>query len=351
MREKDLLTLTDAGLYCRAGDFYIDPWRPVERAVITHAHGDHARWGMENYLCATPGLAVLRTRMGVDARIETVEYGEVRTVNGVKLSLHPAGHILGSSQVRVEANGEVWVVSGDYKVEPDPTCTPFELVKCHTFVTESTFGLPIYQWGDEQECFESINAWWRHNQQVGKTSLLFGYSLGKAQRVLAGLDDSIGPIFVHGAIQRLNEGYRWAGIKLPKTKLATQVEKGFDWSQAMVVAPPSANGTPWLRRMGDVTTGFASGWMQIRGIRRRRSVDRGFALSDHVDWPALLSTIYATGAEKIWVTHGYSNIVVRYLLEQGLQAEVVPTRFKGEAIEAEEEEQTPTEQKQEEESA
>lgn len=340
----DVLTLTASGLYCPAGDFYIDPWRPIERAVITHAHSDHARWGMERYLCATPGLEVLRTRMGDEAKIDTVEYGEEISINGVKVTLIPAGHILGSSQIRIEDQGQVWVVSGDYKTESDPTCTRFEPLKCHTFITESTFGLPIYRWDSEEVIFGQVNKWWRDNQAAGKTSLIFAYTLGKAQRILAGVDPEIGPIFTHGAVQRMNEGYRWAGVKLPATTLATQQPKGFDWSRALLVAPPTANGTPWLRRFGDIATGFASGWMQIRGTRRRRAIDRGFVLSDHADWPSLLATVKATGAERVWVTHGYSNILARYLGEQGLRAEVVPTRFKGESLETDEDEdETPVE--------
>ena len=339
-RSSDVLRLTAAGLYCKSGDFHVDPWEPVERAIITHAHSDHARWGMKKYLCASPGLAVLRARVGDDASIETREYGESFSMNGVKVSLHPAGHILGSSQVRIEDQGQVWVVSGDYKTEPDPTCERFELVKCQTFITESTFALPIYRWGPEGEVFEQINKWWRENQQAGKASMIFAYTLGKAQRILAGVDASIGPLYSHGVVQRINECYRWAGVKLPPISLATQQVRGFDWSKALIVAPPSAAGTPWLRRFGDIATGFASGWMQIRGTRRRRAVDRGFVLSDHVDWPSLLSTISATGAERVWVTHGYSNVLARFLTEQGLKAEVVPTRFTGESLEAEEDEGT-----------
>ncbi|HEY3780987.1 MAG TPA: ligase-associated DNA damage response exonuclease [Fimbriimonadaceae bacterium] len=343
----DLLRLTPAGLYCEAGEFYIDPWQPVENALITHAHSDHARWGMGRYLCAAPGLEVLRTRMGDEARIDTLEYGETITRNGVKLSLHPAGHILGSSQVRVEDGGQVWVVSGDYKVEPDPTCRAFELVKCNVFITESTFGLPIYRWPAEGEIFGQINAWWKANQVAGRTSMIFSYTLGKAQRVLAGVDPENGPIFAHGAVRRINEGYRWAGVKLPEIGSPIAQPKGYDWSRALIVAPPSANGTPWMRRFGDVSTGFASGWMQIRGARRRRAIDRGFVLSDHADWPGLLSTVKETGAERVLVTHGYSNILARYLAEQGLQTGVVPTRFVGEGVEADDAElETPVEKEQ-----
>lgn len=290
---------------------------------------------MGSYLCATPGLAVMRVRLGNEAPIDVVEYGEERTINGVKLSLHPAGHILGSAQVRIEVGGEVWVVSGDYKTQRDKTCEGFEPLKCHAFVTESTFGLPVYRWPSQDEVFGQINAWWRANTQAGKASVLFGYALGKAQRLIAGVDASIGPIAVHGAVQRLNEAYRWAGIRLPPTEPAVQKARGFDWSKSLIVAPPSAMGTPWLRRFGEVVTGFASGWMQIRGTRRRRAIDRGFVLSDHVDWPALLSAVEETGAERVWVTHGYANVVARYLTERGLRAEVVATQFSDEVLETE----------------
>jgi len=246
-------------------------------------------------------------------------------VNGIRLSLHPAGHILGSAQVRVERNGEVAVVSGDYKTQADRTCTPFEPVRCHTFITETTFGLPIYRWRPESEVFDEINSWWRANQELGRASILFGYALGKSQRALSGLDPSIGPIFLHGALQALTEAYRQEGIDLPATRNVFSAEKGFDWSKAMILAPPSANGTPWVRRFGDHSTAFMSGWMAIRGTRRRGANDRGFVLSDHVDWPSLLSAISETGAERVFVTHGYSDIVVRYLTEQGLEAHVLQT--------------------------
>jgi putative mRNA 3-end processing factor len=326
-----LLRTTEAGLYCEAGDFHVDPWMPVDAAVITHAHGDHARWGCRRYLGAREGERVLRTRLGQDAGIRTVEYGEAVEVRGVRVSLHPAGHILGSAQVRVEHRGEVWVVSGDYKTEPDPTCTPFEPVRCHTFVTESTFGLPIYRWEPQERVFAAVNAWWRANQEAGKASVLYGYALGKAQRLLAGLDPSIGPIYEHGAVARLTRDYRDTGVALPPAEYALAQPRGFDWSRAIVLAPPSAHGTPWMRRFGAVSTAFASGWMRVRGQRRRRSVDRGFVLSDHVDWPSLLAAIDATGAECVWVTHGYREPVVRWLREQGLRAEPIASRWEGEA--------------------
>jgi putative mRNA 3-end processing factor len=326
-----LLELRDAGVYCPPGDFYIDPWGAVPRAVLTHAHADHARYGSKAYLVAQPGETVFRARLG-DSLLQPVAYGETVTINGVQVSLHPAGHLLGSAQIRVEHRGEVWVVSGDYKRAPDRTCAPFEVVTCHTFVTESTFGLPIFRWPAADEVFAAINAWWRSNQANGRTSVLLGYALGKAQRLLAGLDPDVGPIYTHGAVERLVEAYRAAGVALPATNYAAAATR--DWSQGLILAPPSTQGTPWLRRFGDVSTGLASGWMQLRGTRRRRAVDRGFVLSDHVDWRDLLATIAATGAERVWVTHGYTAVVVRWLQEHGIEALAVPTRYEGEQSEA-----------------
>jgi putative mRNA 3-end processing factor len=337
-----LLTLTPRGLYCEAGDFFVDPWEPVDRAVITHAHGDHATWGSRAYLTSTEGTGVLRARMEPGATIRPAAYGERIALNGTVVSLHPAGHILGSSQVRIEHQGEVWVVSGDYKTDPDPTCTPFEPVRCHTFVTESTFGLPIYRWPPQGEVFQEINAWWRANADQGQASLLFGYTLGKAQRLLAGLDPSIGPILTHGAVERMTRAYREAGIILPETRYAGTAAERADSARALVIAPPHAGGSLWARRFGTHATGFASGWMLVRGARRRRSLDRGFALSDHVDWPSLLNTIDATGASQVWVTHGFTGPVVRWLQEKGIEARAVQTRFEGER-EDEEPEQQPAE--------
>jgi putative mRNA 3-end processing factor len=324
-----VIQITENGVYCPSGDFYIDPWGPVDRAVITHAHSDHARPGSKRYLTAQPGQGLLRARLGEDIALDALPYGESVSLNGVRVSLHPTGHVLGSSQVRLEHRGEVWVVSGDYKLEPDATCAAFEPVRCHTFLTESTFGLPIYRWRPQTQVFEQIATWWRSNQEKGKASLLFAYALGKAQRVLAGVDPSIGPIYTHGAVEKLTQVYLAAGIPLAETiHVASAVEQ--DWRRALILAPPSANGTPWMRRFGPVSTGFVSGWMRIRGARRRRSLDRGFVLSDHADWPALLSAIDATGAGSVWVTHGYRQAIVRWLSEKGLQAQAVDTRFEGE---------------------
>ena len=324
-----LLKITERGLCCTAGDFYIDPWKPVDFAVTTHAHSDHARIGSRHYLTAEAGRGVLHERLGANARIEAMPYGRRVTRNGVTISLHPAGHILGSAQVRVEYRGEVWVVSGDYKVEPEPTCAPFEPVRCHTFITESTFGLPIYRWRPQAEVFDGINAWWRANQLAGRTSVLFAYSLGKAQRVLAGVDPAIGPIFVHGAVAKLLPHYADAGVKLPSVESMDVESVRSAEGRGLVIAPGSVDGTPWLRKFGETSKAFASGWMMLRGARRRQALDRGFVLSDHADWEGLISSIRATGAERVWVTHGSTGAMVRWLRENGWEADALATRFVG----------------------
>lgn len=326
----DLISLTANGLYCEVGDFYIDPWRPVPFAVITHAHADHARVGSSRYLTTTQGRHVLQTRMGPTARIETVDYGQTLSRNGVTISLHPAGHVLGSAQIRVEHRGEVWVVTGDYKVTPDQTCQPFEPVRCHTLISECTFGLPIYRWQPQEDVFAEINAWWRQNRDGGRVSLVCAYSLGKAQRVLAGVEAGIAPIYCHGAVERVNADYRETGVSLPKTEYAGRGTPQRDWQGALIVAPPSAVGTPWMRKFKNPATAFASGWMRIRGTRRRRAVDRGFVLSDHADWPGLLSAIKASEAERVLLTHGPTGPMVRWLQEAGYQAETLATEFQGE---------------------
>jgi putative mRNA 3-end processing factor len=330
-----LLRADENGLFCEAGGFYIDPWNPVSKALLTHAHSDHAKFGCSAYLCAAACDPVLRARMGADALIQSLPYGETLGVGDVTVSFHPAGHVLGSAQIRVEHRGEIWVVSGDYKLDPDPTCAAFEPVRCHTFITESTFGLPIYRWQAPRLVFTAIEDWWRANRERGKCSVLFGYPLGKAQRIIAGVDAGIGPILCHGSVERMNGVYRASGVALPETKYAGEAPRRYDWTQALVVAPPSAHGSAWMKRFGPVSTGMASGWMRIRGTRRRRSIDRGFVLSDHADWPALLRAIEETGAESVLVTHGYRAPLVRWLREQGKQSEAVDTRFEGEIEDAE----------------
>jgi putative mRNA 3-end processing factor len=322
----DMVVVRKEGLYCVPGDFYIDPWRPVERAVITHAHGDHACWGHKHYLASDASVNILKSRLGADINIDGLAYGERVVHNGVAISLHPAGHVLGSAQVRMEIDGEVWVASGDYKVEPDKTCAPFEAVRCHTFITESTFGLPIYRWDPQQEVFDDINRWWRRNADEGRTSVLYAYAFGKAQRVLSGLDTSIGPIVCHGAVEPLNRVYREGGVELPATQLVSETGKD-EMKRALVLAPPSAAGSTWTRRFGDYSDAFASGWMLLRGARRRRGVDRGFVLSDHADWPGLLGAIEATGAQQVIVTHGSIPVMVRWLRQIGLDAKAFDTEY------------------------
>ena len=322
----DLIASTDRGLYCAQGDFHIDPWRPVARAVITHAHSDHARFGSEVYLCHRDTAPILRKRLG-EVRIETAAYGEILTRNGVELSFHPAGHVLGSAQIRVSAKGETWVASGDYKLENDGVSPPFEPLRCHAFITESTFGLPVYRWRPQAEIFAAIDAWRRENIAAGRASLLYAYALGKAQRLLAHVDPALGPIVCHGAIEAINAIYRAAGIALPPTHLAADIADRCEFARALVLAPPSAAASPWLKRFGDYSDALASGWMQVRGNRRRRSLDRGFALSDHADWPGLVAAIRATGAERILATHGSAGALTRYLRETGLDARTLETAY------------------------
>jgi putative mRNA 3-end processing factor len=321
----DLIVATPDGLYCPPGDFYIDPWRPVPHAVITHGHADHARFGSDAYFCHQLTAPVLRRRLGAVA-CEAVDYGATTSRNGVTISLYPAGHIPGSAQVRVAHGGEVWVVSGDYKIEADGASAPFEPVVCHAFISESTFGLPIYRWPDAADVGAEINLWWAENAKARRASVIYAYALGKAQRILRLVDPSIGPIFCHGAIEPINEIYRDAGISLPSVSAITGADKA-TFARALIIAPPSAAGGPWLRRFGPCSDAFASGWMQVRGNRRRRGVDRGFVLSDHADWSGLLAAIDATGAQRIFLTHGFVQPLTRYLCERGLDARPMTTEY------------------------
>lgn len=324
-----LLEFTDRGIYCPQADVYIDPWKPVARALITHGHSDHARWGHQYYLCTKEAAPVIRYRLG-EVNLETVEFGETRIINGVQFSFHPAGHVIGSAQIRVEYKGEVWVVSGDYKLEDDGLSLPFEPIKCHAFISECTFGLPVYKWQSQAAIFQEINDWWRENQATGKVTFLTGYALGKAQRIIQHLDSSIGKIYTHGAIENVNEVLRNQGIILSETTRITPDIDKKNFPGNIIIAPPSALDGLWMRKFKPVSLGIASGWMALRGARRRRAVDRGFVLSDHADWEGLNTAIAATGAEKIFVTHGYTGIFKKWLLEQGYDADEVKTEFEGE---------------------
>lgn len=332
-----LLAFNDNGIYCARADVYLDPWRPVKNAIITHGHSDHSRFGHKNYITHHDNVPIVRHRLG-EINVTGKSWGETFSVNGVTFSLHPAGHIVGSSQVRVEYKGEVWVFTGDYKTEYDGLSPAYEPVKCHTFITECTFGLPAFKWTPQQEVFADINAWWDENRANGQASVLFGYTLGKAQRLLKNVDASIGPIFTHGAVENMNQVIR-SIVPLPPTVRITADIKKDQFAGSLILAPPSAHGSTWIRKMAPFVTGTASGWMAFRGARARRAIDRGFVLSDHCDWAGLLQSIEATGCEKVIATHGYADIFTRYLREIGYDARTEQTQYEGdEALQPEESE-------------
>jgi putative mRNA 3-end processing factor len=326
-----MLIETPVGLYCEAGDFHIDPWGPAPRAVITHAHGDHARAGCGAYLCADACAPLLARRFGPDAVVQALPYWRRLTLGGAIVSFHPAGHVLGSAQIRIESAHGIWVVSGDYKRAPDPTCPPFEPVPCDVFVTESTFGLPIYQWDPTASVIAELLDWWTANRELGLASIVFCYTIGKAQRLLAELAAVTDqPVLVHGMMLPMIDAYRDAGVAMLPARALVDRPRGTSLAGELVLAPPSARGTPWMRRLGDWSDALASGLMRVRGVRRQRGYDRGFVLSDHADWPALLETITDTGAGRVLATHGHADALARHLREQGLESGVIRTAWEGE---------------------
>jgi putative mRNA 3-end processing factor len=332
----NLISFTDKGLYCEKGDFFIDPWKPVDKAIITHSHSDHAYSGHKYYLCHTDTKPILQLRLG-ENNYQTLNWNEPIYLNSVKVSLHPAGHIIGSSQIRVECNGEVWVVSGDYKVEDDGISGKFEPVKCNTFITESTFGLPIYKWKPQQEIYDNIIKWINKNKENGKASIILAYSLGKAQRVLQSIKETTQAIYAHGAIFNMQQMLIDAGWNITEVVRVTPETPKELLKGAVVIAPPSADGTSWMKKFMPYSVGVCSGWMQVRGNARRRNVDAGFALSDHADWDGLLQTVKATGAERIFVTHGFQSAFTRYCNEEQIAIAVeVKTQYGNEEEEAEE---------------
>jgi len=331
----ELLQFTPKGIWCKQADVYIDPWKPVRKALITHGHADHSRYGNSAYLATETAAPVIKYRLG-DINIDTIPFGKKIKINGVHFSFHPAGHILGSAQIRVEYKGEIWVASGDYKLEDDGLAEPFESVKCHTFITESTFGLPVFNWRPQTEIFRDINEWWRNNAEAGKVSFITGYSLGKAQRILQGLDANIGKIYTHGAVENINEVVRNQGIIMPETIRVTKEISPKDYPTNLVLAPPGALNSAWMKKFKPISIAIASGWMAMRGARRRKAADRGFVLSDHVDWKDLNRAVKETEAERVIVTHGYTSIYTQYLQEKGLIAQAAETEFTGESIEGEE---------------
>lgn len=331
--KKPLLEFTKRGIYCSEAKVYLDPWRPVDKALISHGHSDHSRYGHKQYITHHANIPIVKHRLG-NINVTGKEYGETFTINNVSFSFHPAGHIIGSSQIRVEHKGEVWVFTGDYKTENDGISIPFEPIKCHTFITECTFGLPAFKWRPQSEVISDINNWWQENQNEGKTSILFGYSLGKAQRLLKHLDTSIGKIYTHGAIENMTNVLR-PMVDFPETIKITRETKKEELLGNIVIAPPSAHGSTWIRKMVPYVTASASGWMTFRGARRRRAIDKGFVLSDHCDWNGLLSSVKETGCEKVIATHGYTEIFSRYLRELGYDARTEQTQYEGELAEIE----------------
>lgn len=331
MAKKGLLIHTALGLYCPKADVYLDPWRPVNRAILSHGHADHARWGSSSYLCTPTAAPVIKYRLG-DIMLETLPFGEEKLINGVSFSFHPAGHILGSAQIKVSYKGEIVVFSGDYKTANDGFSEAFEPVKCHTFITESTFGLPVYHWQDQKGVFNEMEQWCKNNRNNGHLSILYGYSLGKAQRILQGLPESVGPIFTHSTIEAVLHVMRNQGVSLKNTVPVNEHLSRADLLSGVIIAPPAVQNSNWLKKFEPIRNGVVSGWMALRGARRRRNADKGFVLSDHADWEGLNEAISLTGAENVLVTHGYTDILSKWLIDKGLNAHPLETNFEGDEV-------------------
>jgi len=328
---EDLIKATDTGLECRAGGFVIDPWKTTHTAFITHAHADHARPVASTYYASESSVPLLKKRLGDDKDIRGLAFGQRMRFGDTIVSLHPAGHVLGSAQIRVQRQDDVWVFTGDFKRDDDPSCEAFELVPCNTFITEATFALPVYRWQPGAVIAAEIWQWWQAMQKAERPAVLFAYSLGKAQRVLSELTaftDRV--VYVHGAVEPLTNLYREAGINMLPTQAIDLKDRSVDYRGQLIIAPPGASGSSWMRRFPKASTGFCSGWMRIRGNRRRRGYERGFVLSDHADWPGLIDTIEQTGAKRILATHGQSATLVRFLQERGLDASALKTDYTGE---------------------
>ncbi len=331
MTNKGLLVHTALGLYCPKADVYLDPWKPVKKAILTHGHADHARWGSSSYLCTPTAAPVIKYRLG-DINLETLPFGEEKLINGVSFLFHPAGHVLGSAQIKVSYKGEMVVFSGDYKTANDGFSEAFEPVKCHTFITESTFGLPVYHWQDQKWVFNEMEEWCKNNRNNGQLSILYGYSLGKAQRILQGLPESIGPIFTHSTIEAVLNVMRNQGVSLKNTIPVNEHLTRADLLSGVIIAPPAAQNSNWLKKFEPIRNGVVSGWMALRGARRRRNADKGFVLSDHADWEGLNEAISLTGAENVFVTHGYTDILSKWLIDKGLNAHPLETNFEGDEV-------------------
>jgi len=329
--EKQLIKFTKKGIYCPQGKFYLDPWYPVDYAVISHGHADHARRGMKNYLCTDDSKAILKHRLGANINVESIPYGKAITINEVKVSFHPAGHVIGSAQIRMEYKGYVVVFTGDYKTQPDFITTPYEPIKCNTLITESTFGLPIYKWKKEEVLQKELQSWIKTNQSNNRTSVFLGYSLGKAQRLLS-LLDGCDDVFVHRSIHNLNEVILNSGFTLPNTKLWSADLDKKTLQNKIIIAPPAILGSRMLKRLSNPATAICSGWMQIRGNRRWQAVDAGFAVSDHADWNGLITAVKLSKAEQVYVTHGSQAVFSKYLNEIGIKASELITEYGEEAL-------------------
>ena len=331
MTNKGLLVHTALGLYCPKADVYLDPWKPVKKAILSHGHADHARWGSSSYLCTPTAAPVIKYRLG-EINLETLPFGEEKLINGVSFSFHPAGHILGSAQIKVSYKGEIVVFSGDYKTANDGFSEAFEPVKCHTFITESTFGLPVYHWQDQKWVFNEMEEWCKNNRNNGQLSILYGYSLGKAQRILQGLPESIGSIFTHSTIEAVLNVMRNQGVSLKNTIPVNEHLTRAELLSGVIIAPPAVQNSNWLKKFEPIRNGVVSGWMALRGARRRRNADKGFVLSDHADWEGLNEAISLTGAENVFVTHGYTDILSKWLIDKGLNAHPLETNFEGDEV-------------------
>jgi putative mRNA 3-end processing factor len=321
MRPEDILVPTPSGVCCNPGGFHIDPTRPVEKALITHGHSDHARAGHGAVLATQETLDVMRIRYGDSfaGSTQAIGYGEALKLDGARVSFHPAGHVLGSAQIRVECNGLRVVASGDYKDVPDPTCTPFEPLKCDVFITEATFGLPVFRHhdaaGEIAKLLQSVRLFPERAHLVG------AYTLGKAQRVMGMLRAARydKPIFIHGAIESTTRYYQDRGIDLGQVELARDANKA-ELAGRIIICPPSALGDLWSRRFPDPVAAFASGWMRVRARARQRGVTLPLVISDHADWDGLTAAIAATGASEVWVTHGQEDALVHWCQTNGLKA-------------------------------
>lgn len=331
MTNKGLLVHTALGLYCPKADVYLDPWKPVKKAILSHGHADHARWGSSYYLCTPTAAPVIKYRLG-EINLETLPFGEEKLINGVSFSFHPAGHILGSAQIKVSYKGEIVVFSGDYKTANDGFSEAFEPVKCHTFITESTFGLPVYHWQDQKWVFNEMEEWCKNNRNNGQLSILYGYSLGKAQRIIQGLPESVGPIFTHSTIEAVLNVMRNQGVSLKNTIPVNEHLTRAELLSGVIIAPPAMQNSNWLKKFEPIRNGVVSGWMALRGARRRRNADKGFVLSDHADWEGLNKAISLTGAENVFVTHGYTDILSKWLIDKGLNAHPLETNFEGDEV-------------------